>query len=504
MTLALKCLFPSSLLPVSKESFMANQIIPGPSEWPWWGSVNKVAENPLNFFVSIADSYGTMARFSMFGRNIVLISDPALIREVLVERVDEFPKSERDVALLSPYLGKGLLTNNGADHRQKRKLVQPAFHHKRIQGYGETMVNYTQDMLATWHDGEVRNISEEMMRLTLFIVAKSIFNEEPAEMAEIAGTIGHAVREMQDVIDADFEMPWILPLWWPTEHGHRRRELQKTLHTTIDALIAKRISSGNREVEDRGDLLSMLLLSKDEEGNSLTPEEIRDEVITILLAGHETTSNALTWTFYLLSQHPEAAAKLFAEVDSVLQGCAPGMADLPKLPYTAQVIKESMRLYPPAWILNARHVTADTTVGGYQVDHDTQFFISPYVMHHLPRFYEAPTEFRPERFTRQFEDSLPRFAYMPFGGGPRICIGNSFAMMEAQLLLATISSHYALTMLPGTVVEPNPQITLSIKGGLPMRLDARAGGADGQLDPSLHSAFGESTKDLQEATAIAA
>lgn len=453
---------------------MTNRTIPGPSEWPWWGSVNQVAENPLDFFLRAADSYGTMARFSMFGRNIVLVSEPALIREVLVERVDEFPKSERDIALLSPYLGKGLLTNNGADHRQKRKLVQPAFHHKRIQGYAETMVDYTQDMLTAWHGGEVRNISEEMMHLTLLIVAKSIFSEEPAEMVKVAGTIGHAVREMQDVIDTDFEMPWVLPLWWPTEHGRRRRELQKTLHNTIDSLIAKRTATSDGQVDDRGDLLSMLLLSKDEDGNGLTPEEIRDEVVTILLAGHETTSNALSWTFYLLGQHPDVAAKLFAEVDSVLQGRAPSMADLPKLPYTAQVIKESMRLYPPAWMLNARHVPVNTTLGGYHIDRGTELFISPYVMHHLPRFYDMPGEFRPERFTREFEDSLPRFAYMPFGGGPRICIGNSFAMMEAQLLLATISSHYALTMLPGTVVEPNPQITLSIRGGISMRLDARS------------------------------
>jgi cytochrome P450 len=375
-------------------------------------------------------------------------------------------------------------------------LVQPAFHHKRIQSYAETMVDYTQDKLATWHDGEVRNISEEMMRLTLLVVAKSIFNEDPAEMAKVAGTIGRAVREMQDVIDADFEVPWVLPLWWPTEHGRRRRDLQKTLRNTIDGLIARRTATSDGQVEDRGDLLSMLLLSKDEEGNGLTPEEVRDEVVTILLAGHETTSNALTWTFYLLGQHPEAAAKLFAEVDSVLQGCAPSMADLPKLPYTAQVIKESMRLYPPAWILNARHVTADTTLGGYQIERGTDLFISPYVMHHLARYYDAPAEFRPERFTREFEDALPRFAYMPFGGGPRICIGNSFAMMEAQLLLATISSQYVLTMLPGSVAEPNPQITLSIKGGLSMRLDAR--------DHGVKGSFSEGTEYLQGAIAVPA
>lgn len=453
---------------------MANQTIPGPAEWPWVGSVGRVIENPPAFFLGLAETYGSMARFSMFGQNIVLVSDPALIREVLVERVDEFPKSPRDIKLLSPFLGYGLLTNNGSSHRQRRKLVQPAFHHKRIQSYGEIMVGYTQDMLAQWKDGETRSINEEIMRLTLYIVAKSLFKEDAAQMARIADTIGHAVRELQEVIDEDFEKPWIPPMWWPTPSGQRRRHLQNTLHSAIDTIIANRVAAATDGiVEDRGDLLSMLLLSKDEEGNGLSHEEIRDEVITILLAGHETTSNALTWTFYLLAQHPEVAAKLFAEVDTVLAGRAPGLPDLPQLPYTAKVVKESMRLYPPAWILNARRVVADTKLGGHVVEGGSDLFIAPYVMHRLARYFDAPNEFQPERFTPEFEDSLPRFAYMPFGGGPRVCIGNSFAMMEATLLLATISSNFSLSLLPDTAVEYNPQITLSIKNGLIMRLNAR-------------------------------
>jgi cytochrome P450 len=309
----------------------------------------------------------------------------------------------------------------------------------------------------------------------LFIVAKSIFNEDAAQMAKLAATIGHAVRELQEVVDEDFDSPWRPPLSWPTPGSKRRRALQNSLHTTIDGIITQRMAaSKDGEVEDRGDLLSMLLLSKDEAGEGMTLEEVRDEVITILLAGHETTANSLTWTFYLLAQHPAEATKLFAEVDTVLAGRAPALADLPKLPYTAQVVKEAMRLYPPAWILNSRRVLADTTLGGHAIAQGTDLFISPYVLHHLARYFEAPNEFRPERFTPELEESLPRFAYMPFGGGPRICIGNSFAMMEAQLILATVSSHFALSLLPGTVVEPHPQITLSIKDGLTMRVVARA------------------------------
>jgi cytochrome P450 len=454
---------------------MAKQIIPGPAEWPWVGSLNRIAKNPPEFFAEMARTYGALARFGLVGQRIVLISDPALVREVLVERADEFPKSPRDLALLSPYLGQGLLTNNGSSHRQRRKLVQPAFHHKRIQGYGEIIVDYTEAMLATWQDGDVRSVNEEMMRVTLYIVAKSLFKEDAAEMAKIADTMGHAGRELQEVVDEDFETPWLPPLTWPIPRSRRRLALQKTLHTTIDGIIANRFAGAtNGVVEDRGDLLSMLLLSKDEAGNGLTPAEVRDEVITILLAGHETTSNALTWTFYLLGQHPQQAAKLFAEVDTVLGGRAPTLADLPKLTNTNQVVKEAMRLYPPAWLLNARRVEKDTTLGGYALERGTDLFISPYVQHHLPSYFEAPYEFRPERFTPEFEDSLPRFAYMPFGGGPRVCIGNSFAMMEAQLILATISSHFALEAVSSAGVAYNPQITLSIKNGLKMRLLERS------------------------------
>jgi cytochrome P450 len=453
------------------------QRIPGPSEWPWVGSISRIIQDPPGFFVELSQTYGPVARFSMFGHDAVLVSDPALVREVLVERVDEFPKSPRDVALLRPYLGYGLLTNNGSSHRQRRKLVQPAFHHKRIQEYGEIMVGYTQDMLAQWKDGDVRPIHDEMMRLTFFIVAKSLVKEDAAKMAALADTIGHAVRELQDVVDEDFEKPWVPPLWLPTPGNKRRLNLQRTLHETIDTIIADRTTEGL--VEDRGDLLSMLLLSKDEDGNTLNHEEVRDEVITILLAGHETTSNALTWTFYLLGQHPEVAAKLYAEVDSVLGGRAPTLADLPKLTYTQQVIKEAMRLYPPAWVINTRRVTEDTTLGGYALHRGTDLFISPFVMHRLPEYYEQPEEFRPERFTPEFEQSLPRFAYMPFGGGPRVCIGNSFAMMEAQLVLATICSRFAVEALPGTVAELNPQVTLSIKGGLSMRVVERKPQAEG-------------------------
>jgi cytochrome P450 len=457
---------------------MVEKKIPGPAELPWLGSIVSFAKNPASFLLEMSMNYGPVARFSVFNMPLVVVSDPALIRAVLVERADEFPKSPRDLAILSPYLGEGLLTSLGASHRQRRKLVQPAFHHKRIQDYGEIMVSYTEEMLAKWQAGDVRDISEEMMRLTLFIVAKSLFKEDTAQMAHLADQLGESTRELQDVVDRDFQSPIPPSLSWYVPGSKRRRELQRALHEIFDGIIDTRLraaedGTGDGVVEDRGDLLSMLLLSQDEEGKGLSRAEIRDEVTTILLAGHETTSNALTWTFYLLGKHPMVAAKLFTEVDSVLAGRAPTLADLPKLTYTAQILKESMRLYPPAWMLNARHVPRNTELGGYLLPAGTDIFVSPYVMHHQPHYFESPTEFRPERFTPEFEEGLPRFAYMPFGGGPRICIGNSFAMMEAQLILATISQCVALQLAPDKVAEMNPQITMSVKGGLTMRVVPR-------------------------------
>jgi cytochrome P450 len=450
---------------------MVEKKIPGPVELPWLGSIFGFAKNPAAFLLEMSMSYGRVARFSVFNMPLVVVSDPALIREVLVERADEFPKSPRDLAILSPYLGEGLLTSTGQSHRQRRKLVQPAFHHKRIQGYGEIMVSYTEEMLAKWQAGEVRDISDEMMRLTLFIVAKSLFKEDATQMAQLADRLGESTRELQDVVDQDFQSPIPPSLSWYVPGSKRRRELQRALHEIFDGLIDARLRAAHGgTVEDRGDLLSMLLLSQDEEVKGLSRAEIRDEVTTILLAGHETTSNALTWTFYLLDKHPAVAAKLFAEVDEVLAGRAPTLADLPKLTYTTQILKESMRLYPPAWTLNARHAPRATELGGYLLPAGTDIFVSPYVMHHQPHYFESPTEFRPERFTPEFEEGLPRFAYMPFGGGPRICIGNSFAMMEAQLILATISQQVALELAPDKVAEMNPQITMSVKGGLKMRV----------------------------------
>lgn len=452
--------------------------MPGPKGLPLLGSVAGISDDPLVFMRMLYDTYGDLATFHVLGKRFVVVNNPELVRTILIEEADKYPKSSFDLRNLTPYLGHGLLTNPDPDsHRQNRKLVAPAFHHKRIQGYAEIMSAQSEALLAEWdtYAGEVRDISEEMMRLTLLIVAQSIFNEPPERMAPLAHAIGDSVEELQILVDEDFSRIVAPPKWLPTPGNRRRKALRVSLDNVIGTIVDKRMDERDAgRLDDRGDLLSMLLLSTDEEtGEALTREQVRDEVVTIMLAGHETTSNALTWAWYLLAQNPTVAAKLHEEVDRVLAGRIPTMEDLRAQPYTLQVFKEVLRMYPPAWSLNSRESNTQTTLGGYTAPAGTQFFISPFVMHRRADFYPEPDAFRPERWTPEFEKSLPRFAYYPFGGGARVCIGNAFAMMEGQLILAALASRYAPELVSSAQPEMLARITLSVKDGLKMRLVKR-------------------------------
>lgn len=466
--------------------------MPGPRGVPLLGSASLVARDPVDFMRMLSDTYGDLTTFTVVGKRFVLVNNPDLVRTILVEEVDKYPKSSFDLRILTPYLGTGLLTNPDPDsHRQNRKLVAPAFHHKRIQGYAEIMSAQSEALLAEWdtYAGEVRDMSNEMMRLTLLIVAQSIFNEPPERMAPLAHAVGDSVEELQILVDEDFSKLVPLPKWLPTLGNRRRKALRVSLDSVIGSIVDKRMDERDAgKLDDRGDLLSMLLLSTDEEtGKALTREQVRDEVVTIMLAGHETTSNALTWTWYLLAKHPEVATKLHEELDRVLAGRIPTMEDLRDLPYTLQVFKEVLRMYPPAWSLNSRESKTETTLGGYSIPAGTQFFISPHAMHHRADFFPEPDVFRPERWTPEFEKSLPRFAYYPFGGGARVCIGNAFAMMEAQLILAALASRYAPELVSTAEPEMLARITLSVKGGLEMRLVQREVTPQPRLDAPVEN-----------------
>lgn len=451
-----------------------SKIAPHAAEIPWFGKGLEFAKDSPNILLKMAQEYGEVVQFHLFGYEIYLVTNPDLVREVLVTKIAQFPKSEFDIQILSKFVGYGLVTANGEAHRRQRQLVQPAFHTNRIQNYAETMVRYTDDTLKGWVSGETKEISREMAELTMYVVSKTLFDVDRDNMSGMAQQIGQTIHEIQAIANSDFNFPIPIPDWLPTSKNQRRKRAKQVLDATIDGIVAqRRATSIDGQVEDRGDLLSMLLLARDDAGTSLTDDEIREQAATLFIAGHETTSNALTWTWHLLSQYPQIEAKLHTELDQQLGGRLPTVHDLRNLPYTEKIIKESLRLYPPAWVLNGRQATEDTTIGDYYIPKGATIFISPYVLHRLPQYFAQPDLFDPERFAPENEKLIPRYAYIPFGAGARVCIGNSFAMMEARLILATIAQRYRLQLAPDQKVTLNPQITLSPKHGLPMHISQR-------------------------------
>lgn len=444
---------------------------PGPKGTPFFGVARDLIAGAPRYINHLADTYGPFVRFNIFLKEFYLVSDPELIREVLVTQAANFPKDGRDVAILDRAIGHGLVSANGAEHKRQRRLTQPAFHTRRIDAYAGTMVDYTTAMLDEWRDGQEMDVAEAMSSLTMFIVARTLFGADRVAMKDTAEGIGAAIHVIQAATNNEFQSPFLLPEWLPTAMNRQRRVARTVLYEIIDRLIAERRAQG--DAADSGDLLSMLLLSCDDAGDRMSDDEVRDQAVTLFVAGHETTSNALTWTWYLLSQHPAEEARLHAELDAALGGRPPVLADLPHLPYTLQVIKEAMRLYPPAWVVNIRRAAADTTLGSYAVKKGDRLWLSPFVMHRRPTFFPDPERFDPDRWTPERERALPKFAYMPFGGGARVCIGNGFALMEAHLIVAAVAQRYRLRLRPGHPIDLNAQITLSNHGGMPMTPEQR-------------------------------
>ncbi|MCB9455902.1 MAG: cytochrome P450 [Anaerolineaceae bacterium] len=428
--------------------------------------MSELSRDFMGFLVEKNRQYGDVFQFQVGDFRQYVITDPDLIHEVLVAQSAKFQKDMQYTDTrrgLARFLGNGLLTSNGEFWKRQRRLVAPSLHARRIESYAETMVDYALDTVNGWQDNTRLDISQEMNRLTMRIVGKTLFNADVAgdvrDVASAMGTIQHYFAESRSKL---------LPTWIPTPFERRARQASGTLNEISYRLI----EAWRQTREDRGDLLSMLLMAEDEDGNHMTDEQARDELVTLFLAGHETTANALNWTWYLLAQNPEAEAKLHAELDSVLGGKPPTLDDLKRLPYTEMVVKEALRLYPPAFGFG-RVATEDLEIGGYFVPKDTVVAITSYIVHHSPKWWDEPEAFRPERFTPENEAKQHRYAYVPFGGGPRVCIGNSFAMMEAQLLLATIASRYQFRLQPGQMVEMLPLITLNPKDGLPMTAQQR-------------------------------
>jgi cytochrome P450 len=416
--------------------------------------------------LSVARRYGDIARLRLANQEMYLISNPDWIKDVFITNQSNFRKS-RMLERARVLLGDGLLTSEGAFHTRQRRLVQPAFHRERLAGYGAAMTGCAEHTRAEWQSGATYDVAREMNRLTLAIVAKTLFSADVSSEADEIGTALSQVLGLFEMVLMPFS-EWIQKM--PLPSVRRFERARDRLDQTIYRIIAEHRASG----KDTGDLLSMLLLAQDEEGagGGMTDKQIRDESMTLFLAGHETTANALTWTWYLLSQNPAAEAKFHAEIDRVLQGRTPAIDDLPNLKYVEMVLSESMRLYPPAWGIGRRPVQ-EYRIGDYSVPPTAVLMMSPFVVHRDPRWYPEPEKFDPDRWLPENVASRPKFSYFPFGGGTRVCIGERFAWMEGVLLLATIGQKWRLRLVPGHPVETRALITLRARHGMQMTVEER-------------------------------
>ena len=437
----------------------------GPSEGLKRWSFGPLNNNPLEYFTKIAREYGDIAGLRVLNFKTIFINHPGLIEEVLVTNARKYSKG-KVLRANRHVFGEGLLTSEGDFWLRQRRLAQPAFHRARVASYAATMVEYTQRMLDGWRDGEERDVHREMMRLTLQIVGKTLFD---ADVESDAQEVGKSLELLLE-IGANFRRTIFVPHWLPTPANLRVKREVAQIENILYRIIAERRASSR----DAGDLLSMLLHAQDEDGSRMTDRQLRDETITLFLAGHETTASTLSWTWWLLAQNPAVEAKLHAELDAVLGDRAPALDDLPKLAYAGHVITESLRLYPAAWGL-ARLVVEDHEIAGYPVTKGMGVAMAQWVVHRDARWYDAPEEFRPERWNDDLLKRLPRFAYFPFGGGARQCIGNTFALMEATLILATIARKFRLRLVANHPVVPLASITLRPRHGVRVSLESRQG-----------------------------
>lgn len=445
---------------------MAQQQVAGPRGLPIIGNLRQFASpDRIHQLLDWQATYGETIRLKLFNRDAYVLTNPDDVYQILVKNANKVEKSPRIRHTLRSAVGDGLILSEGDFHKRQRRLTQPAFHVQRIANYADTIVDYGQQLAESWTDHQQTNLHDDMMMVTMQIIAKVLFD---ADVSKDAHALGEAITVGIEAAMHKVTHLLYVPEWIPTAFNRRTRAATELLEDTILNIINER----RQTMEDKGDLLSMLLLSEDEEGERMTDKQVRDEAMTLFVAGHETTANALTWTFYLLAQHPDIQNKLLDEIDTVLGKRHATLDDLKQLSYTEKVIKESMRLYPPAWIMS-RYVTSPIELQAYRAEVGNVLLISPYLVHRNTNLWDNPDEFNPDRFTPEQEKARHKFAYFPFGGGPRVCIGNHFAMMEAQLLLATLLQHFTAELVPNTKITLEPVITLRPKEGMPMILHQR-------------------------------
>jgi cytochrome P450 len=451
---------------------------PGPRGHWLLGNLPAWRADILGFYSRCARDYGDIVAMRIADRRVALVSHPDGIEEVLATRNRHFVKNFAQ-RMLAPWLGNGLLLSEGDFWLRQRRLMQPAFRRERIAFYADHMVSLTHRMLDGWRDGETRDIHRDLTHLTLAIAARTLFD---IDVSDRTNEVTQALLVMLNDFEARFRGMFAIPFWLPTPSNLRMRRGVRRLRAIIDRMIAERRQLGS----DRGDLLSILLQARDEEGDGgrMTDAQLRDEVVTLLLAGHDTTANALTWTWYLLAKHPSAAERLADEVRTIVGDRLPTAADLPRLTYTDRVVTEAMRLYPPVYGFG-REAVQDTEVMGYRIPKGWNVVMSQWIVHRDARWFAEPDRFDPDRWADGLAQRLPRYAYFPFGGGPRQCIGNAFAQVEAVLVLATIAAAYHFTLDPAHLVEPQPMVTLRPRHGIraPLRRRLLAAGTQASVSP---------------------
>ena len=446
---------------------------PGPRGHWFWGSFDQRREDPLGLFLRAHEEHGEFVRLRMGPAiHLVSVSSPALVKQVLVDRADCYGKPPSLFRGALPLLGNGLFMSGGDFWKRQRRLMQPAFHKERLAALAGAMVDATREMLARWRSRpsphEPLDMAAEMMRLTLVIVGRTLFS---ADVGGATDRLGPAITQVLE--ETNHRILSLLPLYEfiPGERGRRFRQSLAVLDAAVYEVIASR-RAGQTQGED---LLAMLMAMQDADtGERMTDTQLRDEVMTLLLAGHETTANLLAWMWHMLSQHPEVEARAHAEVHAVLGEREPTAQDVPRLVYLTQVLEETLRLYPPVWIL-ARQPVKEDVLGGVQLPPSARVIVAtaPWVLHQNPALWPDPTRFDPERFAPGLAASRPRFAFMPFGGGQRLCIGQGFAMMEATLVAAEVLRHFRPRAVPGHRVDMEPLVTLRPRGGLPLVLEPR-------------------------------
>lgn len=438
--------------------------VEAPNSRPVYGHLPEFRRDSLEFLTQLAHDHGDFVRFRLGPQRAVLVNSPELIGQVLAETNRHYTRHFLP-RLSGSLLGLGLFTSEGRLWSHERRLIQPAFHREHAKHWCAVMAESAERAVDGWADGEVRDTHNDMVTVALENVSRTLFGADVHTDIEI---VARALQVVMDNFESRLEMLVPPPHWVPTPANVRLAKVIRQLDDILYRFVNERRASG----KSRGDVLDVLLEAQARDSSIMSDRQIRDEAMALFTGGHEPVAAGLSWAWYLISKHPEVEARLLEELSVRLGGRTPGASDLPALPYTAMVVKESFRLFPPSWGFD-RKATIDCDLGGHHIRRGTLVIISQWVLHRDQRFFDHPDEFIPERWAGSLSDTLPKYSYIPFGGGPRYCIGNSFATIETILVLATILQRVSLRLAPGPDVIPQPSITLRPKNGLPMVVQKR-------------------------------